>query len=210
VQKNQDDAQFIKERATRIDFECFVQTDAATGKDTLHFVKPTDARTGDTVRVYAFEWGTSLMNFNPQLTLSRQVSKVTVRGWDSRTKQSIVFTADASTLPGAGGGGTNGPQAVQSAVGGKQEVVVDAPVTSQQEAEELAKSLLAERAYEFITGSGQVIGIPDLRPGDNVELLKLGQRFSGEYYVKKVEHTLGGSGYLTRFDVRRVHDGGKT
>jgi phage protein D len=42
-----------------------------------------------------------------------------------------------------------------------------------------------------------------------LELKGLGKRFSGEYYVKKVEHTLGSNGYLTQFDVRRVFDGGK-
>ena len=211
VQKNQDDAQFLMERAKRIDFECYVMTDPDSGEDTLHFVKPTDARSGDTVRLYTFEWGTSLINFTPQLTLSRQVSKVTVRGWDPRTKQAIVYTADQNALPGnSANGGTSGPQAAQENLRGKQEVVVDAPVTSQEEAQKLAESRLKEMAYEFITGTGQVIGLPDLRPGYNVELKGLGKRFSGEYYVKKVEHSLGGSGYLTQFEVRRVFDGGTT
>ena len=77
------------------------------------------------------------------------------------------------------------------------------PSLSEQEARELAISLLRERAYEFITGSGEVIGLPDLRPGDNLELDGLGRRFSGTYYVKKVEHTIGGSGFTSRFEVRR-------
>ena len=53
-----------------------------------------------------------------------------------------------------------------------------------------------------------MIGLPDLRPGDNLELKGLGQRFSNQYYVTKVEHTLGGSGYLTSFTVRSDTDGG--
>ena len=86
--------------------------------------------------------------------------------------------------------------------------MVDSPVTSAQEASELAISLLRERAYEFITGSGQVIGVPELRPGYNVRLSGLGQRFTVDYYVKKVEHTLGSSGYTTNFEVRSTYDGG--
>jgi phage protein D len=50
--------------------------------------------------------------------------------------------------------------------------------------------------------------LPDLRPGDNLELQGLGRRFSGVYYVLKVEHALGNSGYQTRFDVRKPFDGG--
>ena len=44
MQKNQDDAQFLMERAKRIDFDCYVQTAPDTKKDTLYFVKPTDGR----------------------------------------------------------------------------------------------------------------------------------------------------------------------
>ena len=210
VQKNQDDAQFLMERAKRIDFDCYVQVDPQTGQDTLYFVKPTDGRDGRSARVYVFEWGKSLINFNPQLTLAKQVSKVTVRGWDPATKKAITYTATKSDLPGGGGdgGGLSGPEAAEKRLQDKQDTVVDAPVTSQQEARDLAMSLLRERAYEFITGSGQVIGLPDLRPGDNVELKGLGKRFSGTYYVKKVEHSLGGSGYRTQFEVRKPFDGG--
>ncbi|MFI5178243.1 MAG: phage late control D family protein [Vicinamibacterales bacterium] len=208
VQKNQDDAQFLMERARRIDFDCFVRTDPDTHDATLNFVKPTDARDSSTVRVYVFEWGKSLINFTPQLTVSRQVSQVTVRGWDPRQKKPISYTATASDLPPGAGGGDTGPEVAQQKLQDKQDTVVDAPVTNDQEARDLAISLLRERAYQFLTGSGQVIGLPDLRPGDNVDLRGLGKRFSGRYYVKKVEHSLGSSGYHTSFDVRRQADGG--
>jgi phage protein D len=208
IQKNQDDAQFLMERAKRIDFDCFVQTAPKTGKDTLYFVKPTDGRSSDPTRIYVFTWGESLMSFMPQITLARQVSKVTVRGWSAEQKDVFSYTADKKDLPG-GGSGTNGPQAAGENLNDKQEVVVDAPVTSQKEAQDLATSLLTERAYQFITGTGQVIGIPDLRPGDNLDLQGLGTRFSGEYYVKKVEHRLGNNGYMTQFDVRRLYEGKK-
>ncbi len=90
----------------------------------------------------------------------------------------------------------------------RRQVVVDAPVLSQEEAKKLAVSLLQERSYEYITGTGEVIGLPDLRPGQNLELQGLGRRFSGTYYVTHVVHTLNASGYLTQFTVRRAHDGG--
>lgn len=208
IQKNQDDAQFLKERAARSDRNCYVLTDPDTGEATLYFVKPTDGRDSGRTRVYVFEWGKTLMSFSPRLTLSNQVASVTVRGWNPRTKEPIVYTATSADLQD-GGEGANGPAAAAEKLGGKQDMVVDAPVASEQEARDLAISLLSERAYEFITGSGQVIGIPDLRPGDNVDLEGLGRRFSGRYYVKKVEHSLSPSaGYLTNFVVRRVFDGG--
>jgi phage protein D len=213
VQKNQDDAKFLKERAARIDFELYIQTDPDSGEDTLYFVQPTDGRDGEDIRVYQFEWGKNLISFTPTLTLAEQVSKVTVRGWDPATKQAIVATAVPEDLPDGDTEGTTGPAAIAKLGEGsaaREECVVDAPVASEQEARELAVALLRERAYEFIKGSGKTIGIPDLRPGDNVELKGLGKRFSGRYFVTKVEHTLGAEGYQTQFDVRKFVDGGTT
>lgn len=208
VQKNQDDALFLMERAKRIDFDCYIQTDPDSGEETLYFMKPTDGRDGRPIRVYEFEWGKSLINFSPTLTTQDQVAKVTVRGWDPRAKRVISSSAGAGDLPGASSGGTSGPRTAQEKLDDKQDLVVDQPVTSEQEARNLAISLLRERAYKFNTGSGRVIGLPDLRPGDNVQLKGLGKRFNGTYRVKRVEHTLGNSGYQTSFEVERPFDGG--
>jgi Bacteriophage probable baseplate hub protein len=208
VQKNQDDATFLMERAKRIDYDCFIAVDPDSGKDALYFQPPSDTRDGRRTRVYVFEWGTSLINFNPTLSLNKQVGKVTVKGWDPTSKSIIKYTAGPDDLPSSGGG-DNGPKTIQTRLQDREDIVVDQPVTSQQEAQTLARALLRERAYSYITGSGQVIGLPDLRPGDNVELKGLGKRFSGKYYVTKVEHTLGSSGYQTTFEVRNYVDGGK-
>lgn len=208
IQKNQDDAGFLMERAARIDFDCYVQTDAETGEDVLFFVRPTDGRSAVPTRVYQLAWGTSLIDFTPSLNVSDQVAEVTVRGWDPRTRSVIRYTATVADLPETCREGLSGPQVAQERLGDKSQTEVDAPVTSEEEARQLAVSLLTERAYEYITGTGRVIGLPDLRPGDNLELSGLGRRFSGVYYVKKVDHALGESGYTTTFDVRKLCDGG--
>jgi phage protein D len=202
-QRDLDDATFLMERAKRIDFDLYVQTDEQ-GRDALYFVKPKDRRDSSTVRVYVFEWGQSLMSFAPKLNAARQVASVVVRGWDPERKEAIEAKADVNSLPGTKGKGKSGPDVA----GRKGDQVVDAPVTSQEEAQRLAEALLRDKAYQFITGDGRVIGIADLRPGDNVELCGLGQRFSGLYYVKSVGHAIGGDGFTTTFGVRRVFDGG--
>jgi len=224
VQKNQDDASFLMERAKRLDFDCFLLPDPDTGEETLYFIKPTDGRDGRPIRLYRLTYqpglttGPSaqpeglipnLLDFTPTLTVSQQVSKLTVRGWDPRTKQVLAFTATADNLPAGqnSADGESGPQAADSAAGGRQEVLVDAPVTSAQEAKELAIALLRERSYEFITATGRVAGLPELRPGDNLEIFGLGMRFSGTYFVKRVEHTLGSSGFFTTFTGRRIYQG---
>ena len=226
VQKGQSDAQFLAERARRIDFDCYIATDVRTDRQTLHFERPRDGRTAQDYQgeqgVHELAYGPglfaetqrigqprplvpSLIEFTPTLTLAKQVSAVTVRGWNPATKEPIAFTATERQLPP--GRGESGPQAAGRALAGREEVVVDAPVASEEEARRLATALLTERSYAFLTGSGRIAGLPGLRPGHVLDVHGLGRRFSGEYYVTRVVHTLNTSGFFTEFGARRVYDG---
>jgi uncharacterized protein len=198
-----DELRLLRELAAKNDFECYVAWDEQARKDKLFFKQPTDGRRGARTRSFRFEWGKNLMSFAPELTIARQLSEVTVRGWDPRAKQAVSFTADATHLAGPNSGKENGPDHVRKCLGDKGDLVVKLPVTSQEEAKARAIALLRDRAYQFSTGSGQCIGQPELRPGDNVELAGLPRRFSGDYYVTKVDHSLGNSGFLTTFHVQR-------
>ena len=52
------------------------------------------------------------------------------------------------------------------------------------------------------TAKGKLIGLPDLRLDDNVEIHGVGKRFGGLYHVTKVIHTLNDKGYVTEFEAR--------
>jgi hypothetical protein len=137
VQKNQDDAAFLMERAKRIDYDCYVTSDAAAGTQTLHFEPPSDGRNNVPLRVVQLAYGPglaaeehraaaaaaaagigtaaagspltpSLIEFTPTLTAANQVSRLTVRGWDPRTKRSINVTATGGSLPTGQAGGLTG------------------------------------------------------------------------------------------------------
>jgi phage protein D len=207
-QRDLDDLQFLIERAKGIDFDCYIANDPAGEQDELHFERPSDGRDARKGRVYQFEWGKTLISFSPQITIARQVAHVTVRGWDPRTKQVIVGEADVTSLPTRKGKGASGPSEVRATLGDKHDVVVDAPVQSKREADDLARARLLKRAYDYVTGTGRCIGQPEMRPGDNLVITGLGRRFDGEYHVKKTTHTFTSSGYLTEFEVRSLHDGG--
>lgn len=207
VQQGQDDANFLYTRAQRIGFDFFVRTGPAIDEEeTLFFVKSESCDTSK-APVYVFEWGKNLIRFHPNLDISEQVGEVLVIDQDPDAKnRPFRGRARAEDLPS--GGGRNGPAVVEAVDKGKQRLVENEKVASQEEANHLAVSLLRERAYQYSTGSGQVIGFPDLRPGDNVQIRGVGARFGGCYQVSQVGHTINASGYFTTFDVRRVHDGG--
>jgi Bacteriophage probable baseplate hub protein len=221
VQRNTDDLTFLMERAARIDFKVYMKTDPKTGKDVLRFGKPTDGREGGPARTYVLAWGNlrnntgiapSLVEFKPTISSADQVQSVTVRGWDTRRKKAVSVTAKPASTPGVSGKGDATGPAAATRVGttdGRKDVVVNAPVQTEEEARRLAQALLAERAYAFLTATGKAIGLPDLRPGDNVEVHGVGERFSGTYFVTRTVHTLNAGGLLTEFTARKTYEGTK-
>jgi phage protein D len=69
----------------------------------------------------------------------------------------------------------------------------------QAEADERAKAALAERAQEFLTGEGETLGLPEIRPDTMVAVEAIGRRFSKIYYIEEATHHIDGNGYSTRF-----------
>ena len=61
-----------------------------------------------------------------------------------------------------------------------------------------------ERAQQFVTGTGESIGLPELVPDTNVALLGLGRGFSKTYYLSEATHTIDGNGYQTTFKVQET------
>jgi uncharacterized protein len=131
------------------------------------------------------------------------VSEVVVQGWDPKTKEAIVGQArpgdEVSKMQGAQLGATITEQAFFAT----QSFIVNTPVFSEGEATQIAKGKFNDLVIDFISGEGTAIGNTDIRAGRVVELLKLGQRFSGLYYVTSSTHCVNQSGYITRFTVAR-------
>jgi phage protein D len=210
IQYNQTDLEFLTQRAARIRFEVLVE-----GK-ILIFRKAKD----DQSKTYTLVWGhpqkafapaqrvMPLKSFSPTLNTMRQVGRVIVCSLDPTTRKKIearVGTGDEETSMG---GTETGPQATARAFGsGGDFNVVDIPVATQGEAEQLARSVYNDLALQFMTGTGSTIGLPDLRAGRVVEIDGVGKRFNGEYYITQATHSLGSGGYQTTFKVRRNSSG---
>jgi phage protein D len=198
MQPNQTDLEFLRERARRIHFEVLVED------KTLIFRKAKEADS----EIFTLVWGNvqaglgggpntlPLKSFSPTINTSNQVKKVTVRGYDPKSKQQIVgeATAQDTTM----GRSKDAGNATAAAFGKSTEYVrVNAPVASHAEAVALAQAILNQRAMGFVTGTAETIGVPELQWGKVVMVQGVGPRFSGKYYIERAVHTLGGGGYGT-------------
>lgn len=203
VQDNQYDILFLLERARRIGYDLFVQEVGSSGRaeESVLYFGPS----GGIIRpAYKLGYGRSLIQFAPTLTTANQVDKVVVRAWDSRNAKPIVKEYTRKQLGlNRRAGDAGGRDTVDKSFEQREEIIVDHPVTSAEEAERLARSRLEENAKDFIKGSGSTVGIPSLRAGSVLDLDGLGERFSGRYFVTGTTHTINDSGYRTQFECRR-------
>lgn len=197
IEQNQEsDWEFLKKLADRNHFELYVDE-----LRTLHFGKPNDKADAVVRLVY----GEGLMSFKPEANLAGQVSKVEVYGWDRNTKKPIVGVATAGQESGLSG--KSAGQHLNAFVRDptKQPTLrLRQPVFTQSEANERAKAALSERAKQFLTGEGESVGLPEVRPDRNVELASLGFPFSKIYYVQQATHKIDSNGYRTRFKVKET------
>jgi len=81
--------------------------------------------------------------------------------------------------------------------------VVDEPVFTNCQARERAIAILLDQTKQMVTAEVKVVGLPDLRSGQNVQISNLGARLDGKYLVTKTTHTIDDNGYITSFSCRR-------
>jgi len=153
---------------------------------------------------FVLEWGKSLIDFKPTLTTANQIKSVTVNGWNRATRQAIKETV---TLDDRRLNVNRDLYDVLKKCDPREEVVVDEPVFTPAQARERAIAILMDRQKEMVKASGTCVGLPDLRAGQRVQIAGFGARFSGTYFITDTTHTIGDSGYTTKFNARREDRG---
>ncbi|MDO4292940.1 MAG: hypothetical protein Q4C65_06875 [Eubacteriales bacterium] len=82
---------------------------------------------------------------------------------------------------------------------GSQRVYLDATITSREEAQDRADSLMEQISYRFGRLESELVGIPELLPGHFITLSGLGTGADNDFYVTRVRHVLRGDGtYATK------------
>lgn len=200
---NMYEIQFLRERANRHGYTLYLneEKNGEESKPYLYF-GPSNR---DTFTTYKLEWGKSLLDFHPTLNLAKQVSQITVRGWQRQTQQAIEATATW------GDEGTSINLDLKKffptqALEGRSATIERPPIDSPAQAKALARDMLLRHLKEMLTASGSTVGLPELRAGRTVEILGLGKRFNGTYFVTSTMHTIGGDGYRTTFKARREQE----
>lgn len=205
AQNNQYDIDFLLERARRLGYVFYLRQGDASASDpdqqNQHvYFGPSDGR-GPGMRNVTFRlrWGASLIDFKPTLSTARQIRSVTVNGWDPVRKKAISVKASIDDKEM----NVNADLHQMISSDAHDDIVVDKPVHTENDAKRMAQAILKDRLKEVVKASGSCIGLPDLRAGCHIMIEGLGERFNGSYFILDTNHSISDSGYVTRFNARR-------
>ncbi|GAA2756221.1 phage late control D family protein [Actinopolymorpha rutila] len=161
-------------------------------------------RRNDASDIVELDWGQGLLSFRPEANLARQVAEVQVHGWSAAKGEVVLGRARRGEESGRDARKKSGGERVVTALSSTPVLHLRAAVHTQEEADARAKAVLEERGQDFVTGSGESIGVPEILPDTNVALGGLGRAFSRTYYVSAANHRLDANGYHTTFTVQEA------
>jgi uncharacterized protein involved in type VI secretion and phage assembly len=151
------------------------------------------------------KWLKDLNSFRVRVSSAEQVSSVEVRSWDYQQKRAIVATAQNEQVITRSKNGSGREVSNKFKVVPKM-IVVDRPVFSAQEANQIAQAICNELGGEFVCADARGEGNPEIRVGKVVNLKEMG-RYDGQYYLTETRHLYHKRVYTTEFTVRGLRGG---
>ena len=168
-------------------------------EDSKLVFRDSDTAVGDQLTLRYTE---ALLSFRPRVTGAGTVEKVTIRGWDPKTKAAVVGNATKSPRSLRGNPpASDGNLARDTGATSNGTLVSDLGPMDQAEANAVAKSMVGRLAGSAVEAEGNAVGNPNLRAGTKVQIEGVGTRFSGVYRLSAVTHVYRASGYFTQFAI---------
>lgn len=186
-QNRASDYMYIQHLAQLVNYDFFI-----VGKN-VYFRKPLT----ETSPVVTLEYGRTLRSLFIDANLAEQLTEVRVRGWDD--KELKVVEGKSGTIQKLGKNAKTGKDLL--AVQGDYVEYIYTNVSSQEEAKNMAEAYLNRRSMKLLSGSGESVGLPEIRAGRYIALSGLGQKYDQPYFITGATHLLTDDGYVTRFQI---------
>ncbi len=179
---SESDYEFVVKAAKRFNYEFYVDN------GTVIFRKAKNEKPDCLLSVGI---GRGLIYYNVSYDITGLVKSVEVRGMD--TAKGTVVTAVSSSSNKTSMGNKTKTLIAQS-----QKIYIDPNAITKKAAKQRADSLMADISYRFGQLRGECIGIPELKPGFNIEISGMGKPVDNQFYLTNVRHTLSDQdGYRT-------------
>ncbi len=202
-QGNKSDFTFLRYLADKIGYQFYIQ-----GNE-LHFHKRNLDKKPLLTLTYQGKDGL-LLSFRPKVKAQSgkgEGTETKAVGFDPMAKKAVVHEAnDGNTNQTVLGkktllvDGATGEEKYATQETGK---VIPTPYQSVQENKNLSAGVKQTAQMDQLEAEATVIGIPTIAAKEIIEVVGVGSKFSGNYYIKQVRHEIGAGGYLMTLDLKR-------
>lgn len=135
--------------------------------------------------------GSGLIYYNVSYDITGLVKSVEVRGMDTAKGTVVTAISSASNKTSMG-------NKTKTLIAQSQKIYIDPNATTKKAAQQRADSLMEDISYRFGHLEGECIGIPELKPGFNIEIAGMGKPVDNQFYLTNVRHVLSDKdGYRT-------------
>ncbi|NLL17600.1 MAG: hypothetical protein GX262_01085 [Clostridia bacterium] len=153
--------------------------------DKAYFRKPAKV----TSPVMTVKKGRELLAFS--MMASYLDMKVVVSGYDAKAQKAIMATAAAKS-----------PSSQSSIISSPPEIYfVDPDADTPEKAKTRATAIAEREIKQTITGSGMLVGLPEVVPGRFLQVESLDSMVNKKYYITEVVHTIDTESFTTTFEI---------
>ncbi|MBI5788693.1 MAG: phage late control D family protein [Candidatus Schekmanbacteria bacterium] len=202
-QGNKSDFTFLSYLADKIGYQFYIQ-----GNE-LHFHKRNLNKKPLLTLTYRGKDGL-LLSFHPKVKTQGSKGEGTETkavGFDPMAKKAVIHEAnDGNTNQTVLGkktlmvDGATGEEKYEAQETGK---IIPCPEQTKKDNQALAESVKQNAQLDQLEAEATVIGIPTIAAKEIIEIAGVGNKFSGNYYIKQVRHEIGAGGYLMTLDLKR-------
>lgn len=214
------DYQFVRGLANLAGFEFRIYWDTTKGAWVCNWRAPKS----DQKRKFTFAYGTTLLEFKPQWGLRDFPSEVKVQYFDAASKTFVEVSVGDKTpgedLKFPSGKGKSFQKFLAATVhqeitsmsklrisggGVAVDVIPDRKFDDAKSAQTYGEQWLQKHRNNFLTGTGTLPGLEELRPGDIHAISNVGAQLSGDWEISTVHHVLDVQrGFSTEFFAHKV------
>ncbi|MBK8194093.1 MAG: type VI secretion system tip protein VgrG [Lewinellaceae bacterium] len=131
--------------------------------------------------------GSTMLEFEAEMDARTQLKSVEAKSWDYGGQQ--LFQHQSDSAPIAEPGNLKGATLADSVNISSFELRHSGQVL-EAELQEWTKSVMLRSRLAKIRGSARFVGLPDIKPGQMVELQGVGDRFNGKAFISAVRHDI--------------------
>jgi phage protein D len=179
---SESDYEFIVKAAKKFNYEFYID------RGTVLF-RPSKANPNPVLKLGV---GEGILTFDLNYSLTGMVQTIEARSMDVGVGKIISSKIKYE-------GTLSSSSRAKALIKGSSRVYIDPSIHSQEDADARAASLMEEMSYRLGTAECECIGIPDLLPGDFIEI-NVGSPADNKFYITNVTHNIDDSGsFRTKF-----------